>query len=378
MRVGSVALPATPMPDVDFATKFGSALFARPRMLGERLGNGADNVLLLRHFAAALVIAGHGYALAAQTGEARDVLSLLLPGFYAGSIAVCAFFAISGCLVTHAWLRRQDLWHFVKARVLRIYPAYAVCLFVTAVVIGPAFTVLPLQEYLLHAQTRDYLSRNVDLAGLAYTLPGVFSHNPVPEVVNGSLWSLALEARTYLILIVLAALRLLGRPRVFTALVLIHAMVTGWGWLQQPPHDQDKGALTVLFMATALAATHAHRLPVSTRLLVALGAVAWLIRGTGAFVPVAMLTIGYFTLWFAWRLPAWRLPWRGDYSYGLFLYGFPVQQVLVAVYPQITPPWLGVCALPVTLLVAIASWHWVEQPMLRLKQSRSLSPAPTP
>lgn len=335
-------------------------------------------MLLLRHLAAALVIVGHSYALSAHAGDARDALALLLPGFYAGSVAVCAFFAISGCLVTHSWLRGPHLWRFVKARVLRIYPAYAVCLLVTVGPVGAAFTSLPLHEYVLHEQTRDYLQRNIDLAGLAYTLPGVFAANRAPDVVNGSLWSLALEVRTYLILTVLAALGVLGKPRLFGVLVLAYAGFCAWDWMQAPPQHQDKGALTLLFMTTALATTVARHVPLSTRVLVVLAALAWLLRGNAWFVAVAMLAVGYFCLWFCWRLPAWKLPWRGDYSYGLFLYGFPVQQMLVALYPALGPTALTACALPLTLLVAIASWRWVEQPLLGLKQSRSVSRARTP
>jgi len=362
-----------PVHEPGVAARTRTALFARPTSLADRLGQGGDNVLLLRHIAAALVIVGHSYALSAHAGDARDVLAMLLPGFYAGSVAVCAFFAISGCLITHSWMRNPHLWRFVKARLLRIYPAYAVCLLLTVGIVGALFTSLPALEYFSHDRTRDYVMRNADLAGLAYALPGVFMGNRAPEIVNGSLWSLALEVRTYLVLTVLAALGVLGKPRLFGALVLAYAGACAWDWIQAPPQHQDKGALTLLFMTTALATTFARHAPLSTRVLVALAALTWVLRGNPWFVAATMLTIGYFCLWFCWRLPPWKLPWRGDYSYGLFLYGFPVQQMLVALYPVLDPVALTACALPLTLLVAIASWRWVEQPLLGLKQSRSLS-----
>ncbi|MEP6881736.1 MAG: hypothetical protein ABI866_07075 [Dokdonella sp.] len=134
--------------------------------------------------------------------------------------------------------------------------------------------------------------------------------------------------------------------------------------------------MTLLFMLAALAAQPAANLPLSTRGLLVLALMCWASRSTIACVPMTMLVIGYFSFWFCWRLPPLRLPWQGDYSYGLFLYGFPVQQMIVAIFPDATPLTLTAMAVPTTLVFAMASWRWLEQPLLGLKQSRSLQPVP--
>lgn len=342
-----------------------------PPRLGERLGHGADNALLLRHLAATLVIYGHAYALTTPVpGSAGDLLSQLIPGFYAGSVGVCIFFALSGCLITRSWLRHPNLLRFARARFLRIYPAYLLCLLLSIGVFGPLFSDLPLSDYFAHAQTHAYLVRNVDLVGLAYALPEVFARNPLPEIINGSLWSLALEVRLYLVVALLGVLGILARPRIFALLILAYLVLNLGNWIVAAPDHQDKVALTMLFMLAAMAAKQQAWLPLSTRILLAMVVLCWFSATMFAYVPMIMLTLGYFSLWFCWRIPAWRLPWRGDYSYGLFLYGFPVQQMIVANYPGASPLLLTALAVPTTLVLAMASWHWLEQPLLGLKQSR--------
>jgi len=86
--------------------------------------------------------------------------------------------------------------------------------------------------------------------------------------------------------------------------------------------------------------------------------------------------VAYFSCWFAYRVPALPLRLPGDYSYGLFLYGFPVQQALAALYPSLAPDALTALALPVALLCAFASWHAVERRALSLKPRRAPASLP--
>src|SRR5690606_5827986 len=86
-----------------------------------------DNFLLLRHVAALGVIYGHCYALANNPDASVDIIATLMPGYYAGSLAVFAFFAISGYLVTRSLIRRPGTVRYIRNRSLRIYPAYLVC-----------------------------------------------------------------------------------------------------------------------------------------------------------------------------------------------------------------------------------------------------------
>ena len=330
-----------------------------------------DNYLLLRHIAAALLIYSHSYALATAARGESDIVAMLLPGFYGGKVAVLLFFAISGFLVTGSYLRHPQLLRFVGARVLRIYPAYVICLVLSLLVTGLWFTRLSPAEFFGMREVWGYLFHNLGLTGLHYKLPGAYDASGYPGVVNGSLWSLALEARLYLYLAVLALCGFF-RFRHFSAAILLGAVLlvlTSWSHLA--PDLEGKRALTCVFACTAAAACAARYVPVSTRLLLALGLLTWGLRDSPIAYALTIVCLGYFTFWFAYRLPAIPLRLPGDYSYGLFLYGFPVQQAIVQIDPGIGALPLTAVALSVALVLAVLSWHGVERRALDLKRTRA-------
>ena len=130
-----------------------------------------------------LVIYGHCYVLKGM--PERHFLSWLP----LGPLGVYIFFTISGYLVVDSWRRDPSLWRFAARRSLRIFPGLAVCVLLSAFVLGPILTPLPLRTYFTHSQVTDYLANIV--LDIHYSLPLVFATNPYPHVVNGSLWSLA-------------------------------------------------------------------------------------------------------------------------------------------------------------------------------------------
>lgn len=344
--------------------------------LADAAARGRDNFLALRHVAAAMVIYGHSYALAANPAGAQDVVARLLPGFYAGNLAVYVFFAISGYLVTGSLLRDDSVLRYVRNRLLRVYPAYFVCLIVSVGVIGAAFTTLPLAEYLMHPQTRSYLLQNLQPVTLAWTLPGVFADNPRTDVVNGTLWSLSLELRWYVYLGVLAALTLVRRRWAFTTVAGGLVLFGAWEWWIGKPDTSEYRALSQTFLIAALAAHWRERIALSGWLLAPLLAAIALAGDARASGPLVVAAVIYATWWIAYRLPAPRWPGGHDLSYGLFLYGFPVQQSLMALWPQITPLALLAAALPLAAMLAAASWFAVERPALRWKATPRREPLP--
>lgn len=335
----------------------------------------ADNFLPLRHLAALLVIYGHSYALSRHAPGDADVLAKAMPGFYAGNFAVYLFFGISGFLVTLSLLRYhgphwQGVVRYVRNRVLRVYPAYLACLLVCVFVIGAAFTTLPAGEYFSAPGTREYLVQNLQPVTLAWELPGVFDANAYPKVVNGTLWSLSLEVRWYVYLGLLAALTVVRRRWLFTAIALGVVLFGAWEWWSGKPDVNEYRALSQTYLVAALCAHWRERIPVSHWLMAGFTAIAVFAHGSRWFGPTVVAAAIYFVLWAAYAVPALRWPGTRDYSYGLFLYGFPVQQALVAAFPQIAPLALLPTATALALVLAAASWHWVEHPALHWKGKR--------
>ena len=334
--------------------------------LGDCAQRGADNYLPLRLLAACGVLFGHCYALTMPYND-NDFIARLLPGFYGGSLAVFFFFAISGYLVTLSLIRQPGLWRYVRNRLLRVFPAYWVCLLVCALILGPIFTTLPLSDYFRDPGTWHYIGGNILPASFVWVLPGVFKHNPYPDVVNGSIWSLGLEVRWYVYLGVLTALTLVQRRWAFTLVVAALLLHGAWATWAGPPDDKSFRALSLIFVAAGLCAQWRDRVPVSHLLMAALVASAALLRNTGMFFALVTVAVLYASFWIAYALPALPWPKGRDYSYGVFLYAFPVQQAIAALWPGITPLAMFAIAAPTVLLLAMASWHGLEAPALRLK-----------
>ncbi|MDZ4812351.1 MAG: acyltransferase [Pseudomonadota bacterium] len=342
------------------------------RSLADCLNQGRDNFLPLRLIAAVLVVFGHSYALAQSPGL-HDFIGKAGwgPGVYTGSIAVDIFFVVSGFLVVGSYVRRRDLKFFVGSRVLRILPAYLVCVVLCAYLIGPFVTQLPVVDYLLHRDTLAYVLKNLDFIRLEWYLPGVFESNPHPRVVNGSLWTLPVEVRLYVLVALVGACGLLHRRWMFN--LLLGAVVMLWAWQSEPANFLFRNDTTLrlagLFALGSAFYLNREFIPLNGYLACVLVLIAWWMHGTPYFMSLFGLALGYGSLWFAYVPRLGRFNRIGDYSYGVYLWGFPVQQLVVRALEAPTPMLLFFGSLPIVLLIAIASWHWVEKPLLRLKHT---------
>lgn len=348
---------------------WGTAPDGAPRVPGD------DNALPLRHLASLLVLYGHSYDLSRPAGDA-DLIARWLPGFTAGTLAVYLFFTLSGFLLMLSLQKNRSVLRYAWHRALRILPAYWVMLLACVFLLGPVFSSLPLADYLAHGRTWEYLRGNLLPLSFEWDLPGVFAGNPLPGVVNGSLWSLGLELRWYAYLGLLLALGAVARRWAFTAVAAAFILYAAWEWWIGKPDPLQYRALSVTFVAACLAAQWRHLLVLSAPALLAGAAAAALaVEGRG-FGPMATAVLIYGTLFATYRLTPLRWPGNRDYSYGLFLFGFPVQQSLIACWPGVPPLLLFAIAVPLALALAVASWHLVEAPALRLKAWRK-RPAPT-
>ena len=338
-----------------------------PRL--SNLAHGRDNNFqLIRLFAAACVVLFHSFAL---TGRwTQEPLWRIAHELNFGALGVKIFFVISGFLVTRSWLSRRAIVPFAAARVLRIYPALVAATLVTILLAGASST-LAWSTFLADAQTIDYAWRVALGWQIVYRLPASFPTNPFPHDVNGSLWTLPIELRLYVGLLAAGAVGLLTRRAWWLAAVL--AMIALFAlrpeWFPLAPNDAVVRELALLFGLGSLAYAWRDVIPVSlpaaavALALVALNPGGWP-RGT-LFAPL----LAYLVLAAAYHP---RLQWplfnrTGDYSYGLYVYSFPLQQTLMQRLPALEPMALFALSLPLGLVVAAVSWHALERPALALK-----------
>lgn len=352
------------------------------RYISEFLGRDANNFNLVRMIAAASVLFGHSWLV---TGGETVVEPLYGPTPFAiGQHAVNIFFAVSGLLVA-ASLDRQSIGGFVRARMLRIYPALIVCLMLITFVMGPLVTSLNAADYFTDGGTYGYFAKTLLVLAGSFPLPGVFTDHVFPDYVNLPVWTLKYEVVCYLALVVAFALGAFRRPSMLVFAFL--AATTAYAATAMFPAVfssigpfENLVRLGMLFLAGTLAYRFRDRFPISFVMLVAAAIVIMLADGTAFEKPAWALGVAYGTFWFG-ALPLGalrRFTNRFDYSYGLYIYGWPTLQLLAMVLPVVAPVQLAAIAFSIALPVAAASWYLVEKPALRIKRlprTPKLSPA---
>jgi peptidoglycan/LPS O-acetylase OafA/YrhL len=343
----------------------------------------SNNLDFLRCGLAVLVIYSHSYALLSGSDATEPLYQWTEGQLSWGALAVDAFFIISGYLIAQSWAQGSGLGRFLLKRVLRIYPGFAAAVALGVLVVAPLSS-----DHTLLIDGWSWLLGTLNLRG--YQPEGAFAGNPLPAL-NGSLWSIAYEFWCYIGIALLGVSGLLRRRRlvlgllcatIAISLVFVVCRVTMGGKILgvifgYPPLW---ARLLPYYLAGSTFYLWRDRIRWSAGL--ALGAVTLLIAGT--LVPPWGVTLTfpiaftYVLLFVAFRpvpiLANWAKP--GDFSYGVYLYAFPVQQLLVRWWPTLTPLTLFALATPVVFGCAFVSWEAIEKRFLTLKPAGSRQAAP--
>jgi peptidoglycan/LPS O-acetylase OafA/YrhL len=345
-----------------------------------------NNFDALRLVAALSVIFSHAFLIAQGTSANEPLNRITGNQCMLGLAGVFVFFAISGFLVTQSFEQTRGPLRYLAKRCLRIFPGFIVVLVLTAFVLGPLVTTLPLAEYFSRAEPYRYVANNLVFSLKVHELPGVmFVDNPVGLEVNGSLWSLGYEFEMYLMVLALGFLRLLNLPVCLALLVLSLAgnYLDLFGFLAWTGFDWGGWAWMLGFFAMGMVLYKLR----DTRIFdyrVALLAVVGLIASIPARQFIAWFPVFgcYLALYLALhlRLPVIPAARFGDLSYGLYIYGWPAEQLVIWLLRG-HAAWWQVFILATLLASALAflSWHLVEKRALRLKPgSGSWQGAPLP
>lgn len=305
------------------------------------------------------------------------------------------FFALSGFLVTTSLYRLDSLRVYLTFRALRLFPALIVEVCLAALVLGPVLTSMSLAGYFSAGQFYGYF---LNIAGLVhYVLPGLFAENPLPQVVNGSLWTIPYELECYIYLAIFFVLGFYAKRwkvaavfAVLTGLVVLMGFTSTKGvvvaikdMILDPVEvranlQEAKGPnaieiariLVSCFFAGSLIYVLRAAIPLHWTLGVLSGVISYVMLLSPDWYLYVPLPISYFTVWLGlMNLPGNRILDSGDYSYGIYLYAFPIQQAVA--YSGVTEGnYLAhvTLSLGIVSLFAMFSWHVIEKPSLRLKR----------
>ena len=356
--------------------------FAVPHpTIASRLDDRCNNFDFIRLAAALLVILSHCYLLhrPRATPIYIEPFRCLTGHDTFGTMAVRVFFVVSGLLVARSYLADPRPARYLRKRALRILPGLFVCIATTVFLIGPLITTVPLREYVTHPETHRFLRNALLWPKVEYYLPGVFVTNP-SDVVNGSLWSLPLEFMMYLAVLALGLATLLRRKYAVLAFVaaclLVHANPTihdallrirGGFWIVK------LAEFAYFFFAGTLMLLFKDVIHLDGRLALAALVATILSFHTPLAYPTYALALPYLIMYAAFA----RLPWLdstarfGDFSYGVYLYGFPLQQLVLHHHPEASFTTFFLTSALLAIIAGALSWHFVEKHFLRLKRQTS-------
>jgi len=343
------------------------------RLEDHLLNRQQNNFNLIRLISALLVLIAHG-------NQPLDPINRLSHGIVTcNEIAMPAFFFLSGLLVSQSLDQTPSRLNFCWRRFLRLYPAACIVILVSAFLLGPLVSTLPPSAYFSHPLFRQYL-RTVLLVRIYFDLPGVFQHSVMGPSVNASLWSLSLEIKLYACLFLFSYIKnkSLYNSLIITATILLFGIGAFFhvpvetairqsgnpGFILYPYSN-----LTVYFLIGILCYRFRTRLLIPAWWIVMvplIGLVSiWLhILNLTAFLllPAAILYAAVTgTRWIRKITPS------PDLSYGIYLWGFPVVQVVLNELHPPTPLATLLLTTLITVLLALLSWYLVESRALKAK-----------
>lgn len=333
--------------------------------IGERASK-ENNFDLARLIAALLVVFGHSFALNVTSGT--DIFRLL-HFTSAHRSGLYMFFLMSGFLLTQSIERGADPVFFIKSRLLRLVPGLAVSLIVTLFLIAPFSSWFPFGPAFLKEAARFFLT-NLSFLGTESGNFGVFAQNRVPGAVNGSLWSIAWEVKCYLLLFTLLISGVLRRRSTKWAAYGVGSCLVflfpAFLW------EEARGSIyhicvcffwvgSILYQARNYVPYH-WVLPVAGVAAI-YGLTDVIPSDTLNFLRWAVIALTPFSI--AFCLKPIKLP--GDYSYGIYVYAFSIQQILAQLYPALPPLEAFGVSMMLILPLAVLSWHLIESKMLRFK-----------
>ncbi|MCB1695017.1 MAG: acyltransferase [Halioglobus sp.] len=332
-------------------------------------GRRDNNFTTIRIVLSWLVLYGHSFAINKVPGITDPLNQLFQGSVWIGEIAVNGFFAISGYLVTASLLRRGVLDYSVS-RVLRIFPALVVCVLATVFVLGPVFSSLGTREYLSSPGTVGYLSNALAFLAMKWQLPGVFEHNTL-SAVNGSLWTLTVEVRCYLALAIVGAL-LLRFNRTASNVVLLLILLWGVFFFASIPLLGVNGRWArpaLYFLIGVCLFVNRKSVVLDLRLALAALVLAYLSFGQPWFDYTFPPALAYLIFYLAYATRFIATDRKiGDISYGMYIYAWPVQQIVAEVLPGHTPYFNTLVSSIAVIGLACISWHYLEKPVLGLKK----------
>ncbi len=335
-----------------------------------------NNFTFIRLAACLLVVLTHSYGI---IEEDTDPVYRFTAGAFTGSyLGLSAFFFLSGLLVSQSLYSSPSLVNFLWRRVIRVYPAAIFSILFCAFIVGPLLTTYPLKDYFSSPVFYRYLA-TCFLIKVYYPLPGVFEHSLISHSVNASLWSISLELKLYACLF-LSRLVKIPNTRHLVLLPIIISLVCGYFFYRESGQiltDITGHPITLYVYTTYATYFLIGVLCYSFKDKIRI-AIYWIPILIMLFIAIVYFHISYLSYFIF--IPAliiyvsangtrWlkKITPPIDLSYGIYVFAFPVEQIVVNYLHPAKSVWLFVLTVLCVLPFALFSWYVVERNALSLK-----------
>lgn len=334
-----------------------------------------NNFDFLRLLFASLVIVSHSYPL---TGiDEKEILMMISNRqIDFGSLSVNCFFIISGYLILMSLQRSKNLGDYLWKRILRLFPALIVLLILTLMFLP--FIYQGGKESIFEERTYwTYFVRNLSLYNLQFGVGGIFESNPFRGMINGSLWTLCYEFSMYLLLLPLFFVNNQRKLLIIIMMVLLISYVLylffpnfyGKYFMILKMRSLDFYRLVTYFFSGCLMVFVPQKILIQR--VVLLGCLIILLSALyyGGFKFIAPILLPIVIIGYGISCTKYigNLGQKiGDWSYGIYIYGFIVQQSLMYFF-ELNVWSLSVISLIISMFLAYFSWHYVENKSLQCK-----------
>ncbi|PIT09779.1 hypothetical protein BHC46_07210 [Snodgrassella alvi] len=331
-----------------------------------------NNLTLIRIILAILVIYGHSFPLT-QTNINSEVFVKYFHVDYSGGCAVALFFFTSGLLVSKSYIERNQPISYILARFFRIIPALFVSAILLTFLAGPILTTLPLDEYFNNKEIYRFIYNNL-LMNTQFSLPGVFEYLPYPKTVNGSWWTIKYEVICYSFLLFFGLINGFKNKYIatFFCLAIIILAVTDSTFMQNNfSNAQYVYYLPFYFCTGCLFYIWSDLIQINTRVLIGSIGITILCRNTTIYPILFFLSSSIFILTLSVYEPFKKIKIKHDISYGIYIYGFFIQQLLVFLFPNMNNYWNTIFSILISIPTALISAKYVEEPAISLGKNLS-------
>lgn len=344
-------------------------------------GNNFDAIRLL---ASLMVVLAHSFPLTDRAYN-NEPLVLLTGSNDFGYLGVSIFLFVSGYLISNSVKRNSSFKVFFSKRILRMLPALCFLILISIFIIGPLFTSLSLKDYFSDKVTYAYL-KNIILFDTQYELPGVFVEHPYSAIVNGSLWTLGYEFLFYIylfflfwvikkrkhILIVSCCMLLIS----ILILNIFHQQIIQFQYTVPFINFSVNNTLDlfnyfvvgVIFNSISIPNSYIKYAFLCAILVTLVSFCKYeCINRNIFYIIVPLLT---YSVAFSKKIKLNSLTKFGDFSYGIYLYSFLVQQILMTTFsPDINPYVFFIISAVISYIIGLLSWNFIEKPCLKFKKA---------